>query len=71
MLVKVKDSSFVRDTNNMALFNIDVTAKNDYISKMHMIISQKEELNSVREEIDSIKTDMVDIKSLLTKLLEK
>lgn len=55
----------------MALFNIDITAKNDYVSKMNMILTQKEELNNVRQEIDGIKTDMSDIKSLLNKLLEK
>lgn len=71
MLVKVKDSTYVRDTNSMAIFNIDANAKNDYISKMHMILTQKEELNNVKQEIDNIKTDMSDIKHLLTKLLEK
>jgi archaellum component FlaC len=70
-LVKVNDSPFVRDTNSMALFNTDVSAKNDYESKTRMMMNQKRELNTVREEIDGLKSDVLEIKVLLNKLLEK
>jgi hypothetical protein len=70
MLVKVQNSNFIRDTNSMALLNTDINAKNDYISKVRLIQSQKEEINTVKSEIESLKNDMADIKKLMLKLLE-
>lgn len=70
-LVKVTGTNFVRDTNTMALINMDAKEKTEYQNKVRMIRSQKEEINNVREEINSVKEDVKEIKSLLLKLLEK
>jgi hypothetical protein len=71
MLVKVTGTNFVRDTDSMALINTDIKEKNDYLSKVKMINTQKEELSRVKTEINSIKDDMNDIKQMMKQLLEK
>ena len=70
-LVKVTDSPFVRDTHSRVLLNTDETAKNDYLTKVKLLKTQKEEINTVKSEIMAVKDDMLEIKQLLFKLLEK
>ena len=65
MLVKVEGTTFVRDTNTMALMNTNTAEKNEYQTKVRMLKTQKDEINTVKKEIDSIKQDMIDIKELL------
>ena len=70
-LVKVKDSPFVRDINSRALLNTDINEKNEYLAKVKLLKTQKEEINIVKSEVAAIKEDMSEIKLLLSKLLEK
>lgn len=70
-IVKVKDSPFVRDINSRALLNTDENAKNEYLTKVRLLKTQKEEINTVKSEISAVKQDMQEIKLLLAKLLEK
>jgi hypothetical protein len=65
MLVKVEGTSFIRDTETMALINTNTAEKNEYLTKVKMLRTQKEEINTVKQEIDSIKNDMKEIKALL------
>ena len=60
----------IRDTNSMALINMDNTEKNEYYSKVRMMKTQKDEINNVKTEMANIKDDVADIKKLLMKLLE-
>ena len=60
----------IRDTNSMALINTDVKEKNDYLSKVRMLKTQKDEINNVKSEMENIKCDVTEIKQLLMKLLE-
>lgn len=71
MLLEVKDTKFVRDTNSMALMNKDNSARDEYYAKVRMLKHQKEEINSLKVEISSIKDDISDIKHLLAQLLGK
>jgi hypothetical protein len=71
MLVKVNDSTFVRDIQSGALINQDYSARDEYYAKVKMITNQKQELNIVRSEIDSIKNDISEIKQLMFALLNK
>ena len=71
MLVDVKDSKFVRDTNSMALINKDSAARDDYYSKVRMLTNQKQEINNIKTEIASMKSDVNDIKELLKQLIGK
>jgi hypothetical protein len=70
-LVKVNNANFVRDTNSMALMNIDETSKNEYIAKVRMLKIQKDEINTVKSEVVDIKSEMQEIKQLLSQLLGK
>lgn len=69
--VKVEGTNFVRDTSTMGLSNRDFTAKNEYLMKVKLLKTQKEEINNLKSEIVSIKDDVSEIKNLLIKLLGK
>ena len=71
MLVKVKDTPFVRDTETMALSNRDFAAKEEYYNKVKLIKRQKEEINNLKTEISSVKDDVSEIKNLLLQLIGK
>jgi hypothetical protein len=71
MLVKVTGTQYVRDTESMALINTDNEAKNEYLAKVRLLKTQKDEINTVKEEIASIKDDMSEIKQLMLQLLDK
>ena len=71
MLVKVNNSTFVRDTNSMALIDTDMASKNEYLAKVRMLKTQKEEINKVKSEIADVKGDLQVIKQLMTQLLSK
>ena len=43
-LVKVNNTNFVRDTESMAIINVDNTAKNEYYEKVRLAKSQKEQI---------------------------
>lgn len=71
MLLEVKDSKFVRDTNSMALINKDNSARDDYYSKAKLVKTQKEEINSMRADLSSVKEDIQELKDILRQLLGK
>lgn len=69
--VKVEGTAFVRDIKSMGLSNLDMTAKNEYFSKVELLKRQKSEINTIKEEVASMKDDILEIKSLLSQLLGK
>jgi hypothetical protein len=71
MLVKVTGTNFVRDTGSMGLINNDDSARNEYLAKVRMLKTQKDEINTVKAEIAGIKDDVNEIKQLMLKLLER
>lgn len=71
MFVKVTGTNFIRDTESMALMNTDEVAKNEYLSKVKLLKTQKDEINTVKAEIANIKEDMGEIKQLMLQLLDK
>jgi hypothetical protein len=71
MFVKVTGTNFVRDTESMALMNTDDVSKNEYLSKVKLLKTQKDEINTVKAEIANIKEDMGEIKQLMLQLLDK
>jgi len=70
-LVKVTDSTFVRDTKSRALINQDYASRDEYYAKVKLINNQKTEINKVNAEINQIKSEMSEIKDLLKQLLLK
>jgi septal ring factor EnvC (AmiA/AmiB activator) len=70
-LVKVNDSTFVRDVQSRALINQDYTGRDEYYAKVKLLNNQKTEINKVNAEINQIKSEMSEIKDLLKQLLLK
>ena len=70
-LVKVTNTPFVRDTQSMAIINVDNQAKQEYYEKVRMASRQKEQINKMNEEIKSLKDDVGEIKQLLKQLICK
>jgi septal ring factor EnvC (AmiA/AmiB activator) len=70
-LVKVTNTPFVRDTQSMAIMNVDNQAKQEYYEKVRLAAKQKEQINKMNEEIKSLKDDVGEIKHLLKQLVCK
>lgn len=68
MLVKVPNTTFVRDTKTMALINTDASGLEEYKLKSKLLNNQKAEINNIKQEIDSMKDDIKCIKQLLIQL---
>jgi hypothetical protein len=71
MLVEIPGTKLVRDTNSMALINMDTAARDEYYAKVKILTNQKEEINKVKTEINDIKSELTTIKDLLVQLLQK
>ena len=67
-LVKIPGTTFVRDTNTMALINTDSVGLDDYNFKSNLINNQKAEINTLKSEINDVKNDVQEIKQLLYQL---
>jgi hypothetical protein len=70
-LVKVEGTTFLRDTNTMALINENDEERISYYEKINMMKNQRDEINNVKNEINEIKSDLSQIKELMLKLLDK
>ena len=71
MEIQIPGSTYVRDTNSMALVNHDINGLNEYMKKRKMMENQKHEINNIKSDIAALIEDMGEIKQLLSKLLEK
>ena len=70
-LVKVNNTSFVRDTQSMAIINTDINAKNEYYEKARQAVRQKEQINKINEDISELRGELGEIKHLLKQLVCK
>ena len=70
-LVKVNNTNFVRDTESMAIINVDNTAKNEYYEKVRLAKSQKEQINKMNADITDLRNDIGQIKQLIQLLVNK
>jgi hypothetical protein len=70
-LVKVEGTTYLRDTQTMALINTDMASLEDYKMKSTLISNQKSEINKVKNEINEIRGDVKVIKELLMQLSGK
>jgi hypothetical protein len=70
-LVKVNNTNFVRDTESMAIINVDNTAKNEYYEKVRLAKSQKEQINKMNADISDLRNDIGQIKQLIQLLVNK
>ena len=70
-LIKIPNTSLVREVETKALINRDANELESYLSRRKIMESQKGELNNVRSEIDNLKQDIIEIKNLMVQLLNK
>jgi hypothetical protein len=68
MLVKIPNTTYVRDTKTMALINTDASGLEEYKLKSKLLNNQKSEINNIKQEINSIRDDVKSIKELLVQL---
>jgi BMFP domain-containing protein YqiC len=71
ILVKVEDSTYVRDTKSRALINTDNAAREEYYSKVQMLKANKSEINKLNNDVTELKSELSEIKNLLNQLLLK
>jgi cell shape-determining protein MreC len=64
-LVKVEDTSFVRDTHSKAILNTDRNGLNEYYMKRELAKRQAEEKQQDKARLDKLENDMQEIKQLL------
>ena len=70
-LVKVNNTNFVRDTESMAIINVDNVSKNEYYEKVRLAKSQKEQINKMNADISDLRNDIGQIKQLIQLLVNK
>jgi len=70
-IVKIPGTTYIRDTQTMALINTDMAGLEDYKMKSTLINNQKSEINKVKNEINEIRNDVKTIKELLMQLSGK
>lgn len=70
MLIKTFAPNVIRDTNTMALHNIDPKERTEYYAKTKQITDQKKEINRLDSKIVGINDELKEIKDLLNKLVQ-
>ena len=63
--------NLARDTNSNAIVNTSTCEYKIYMSKYRAREQQSDELRNACKEINSLKTELREIKSLITKVLDK
>ena len=63
--------SLVRDTNSNAIVNSSTSEYKIYMAKYRAREQQSDELRNACKEINTLKAELREIKSLITKVLEK
>ena len=71
MLVKIPNSTYVRDTRTMALINTDRSGLEEYQAKAQVASNQKQEINNIKSELNDLKSSIGEIKDLLVSLSRK
>ena len=64
-------NNLVRDTNSNAIVNSSTSEYKIYMAKYRAREQQSDELRNACKEINTLKAELREIKSLITKVLEK
>ena len=67
-LVKVDDTSFVRDIHSKAILNTDRNGLNEYYMKRELAKRQAIEKQQDKARLDKLENDMQEIKQLLLQI---
>ena len=71
MLVKIPNSTYVRDTRTMALINTDRSGLEEYQAKAKVATAHTQEINNIKSELNDLKSSIGEIKDLLVSLSRK
>jgi hypothetical protein len=71
MLVKIPNTTYVRDTRTMALINTDRSGLEEYQAKAQVANSHKQEINNIKNELSDLRSSIGEIKELLVSLSRK
>ena len=71
MLINIPGTKLVRDTRSMALLNTDIAEKNEYLTKVRLLKTQKDEINTMKNHINGIQQDIGNIKELIQSLISQ
>lgn len=74
MIIQTNDSSFSRDTKNMALLNTNESALEKHMlqrKKMQSVEVLKEQVSDMQHNLADIQNDLSIIKTLIKKFLDK
>ena len=71
-LIKViENPGLRRDANTNAIVDVDADSYDKYMRQKQERLNQRERFSQLEERINNFESDISDIKSLLTRLLEK
>ena len=65
------NSSLYRDTESTAIINRDKKAYLDYMKRKKIAKIKNSELDKMKEDINNVKDELVEIKGLLSTLVQK
>lgn len=69
-LVKIKDSSFVRDMSSNAVLNVNKAELNEFNEKRKRILAQKQQTEQMNVRLSNLENDVGEIKNLLKELIQ-
>lgn len=71
-LIPVTDNPHLRrDAQTGAILDVDDTGYNNYLTQRQERAAQRARISQIEDRINNFESDLSDIKSLLTRLLEK
>lgn len=71
-LIPVTDNPHLRrDAPTGAILDVDDTGYNNYLTQRQERAAQRARISQIEDRINNFESDLSDIKSLLTRLLEK
>ena len=72
MYVQIKDNqSFVRDTENMALINVNAQEFQNYYAEKALKMKELEEKQALENKVNKLEEDMSEIKDMLRQILTR
>jgi len=72
ILIPVADNPHLRrDAQTGAILDVDDTGYNNYLTQRQERAVQRARISQIEDRINNFESDLSDIKSLLTRLLEK
>lgn len=69
-LVKIKDTTYVRDMQTNAVLNVNAKEINEFNEKRQKILSDRKEKEETKLRLAKLESDMSEIKKLLIEIVQ-